>query len=265
MSKAFDAPRSDLYSFDPEELVIQTDENHPQYDPRIHLPISDAFVRNIKKFGVIEPVVIAKEDKNPVVVAGRRRVLHAREANKQLHEEGRPLIRVKCEIRRGDEKDLMGVSFSENENRVDLTPLGRARKLIRYLERGGTEEEAAVIFGVSIQSIQNWLKLMELSSPVRKAVDSGQIAASAAVQLCDLTDSEQKVALEELLKDSKPTAKKARQIARPKKSEEEQQKTAKRTLKRLLKNFDADFLRSLIETLCEEEEEEANGEAENAA
>jgi len=265
MGKAFEAPRSDLYSFDPEILCIQTDEEHPLYDPRIRLPLDDALVRNIMFYGVIEPVVITKETGNPVVVAGRRRVLHAREANKRLHEQGKDPIRVKCEIRRGDRKDLFGVSLAENEGRIDETPMGRARKLQRFLNFGGTEEEAAITFGVTEQSIRNWLLLAELSAPVKKAVDEGKIAASAAVQFCGLSANEQKAALEELTRDDgKPTAKKARQIAHPKKSEEEQQEAAKRTLKRLLKSFDADFLRSLIETLCEEEEE-TNEEAENAA
>ena len=63
---------------------------------------------------------------------------------------------------------------------------------------GKTEAEVAIDFGVSQQTIKNWLALGDLSAPVRKAIEAGQIAASAGAQLTSLSREDQVARLEEL-------------------------------------------------------------------
>lgn len=209
MAKTAFENRTNAYSFDPEELVLVTDRKHPLYDPRIELPLDEALVRNIMCNGVIEPVVIAKQHDQPVVVDGRQRVRAAVEANRRLGAEGKELVRVTAVIRRGDESNLFGVSISANENRQDDTPLGRAQKCARYLAMGRSEEEAAITFGVTLNCVRQWLKVLECSPVVRKAVEEGKIAASAAAQLADLEPDEQESALASAIEDSTKNGKKA--------------------------------------------------------
>lgn len=201
------ATRTNAFTFDPNDLMLIEDENHPLYDSRVAMPLDEALVKSIMYQGVIEPVVVTKQEGQPVVVDGRQRVRCAREANKRLLEMGREPVRVVCVVKRGDESDLFGVAISANENRQDDTPLGRAHKCVRYLAMGRTEEEAAITFGVTRQCIQQWLKLLDCSAPVRKAVEEGKLAASAAVSLADLPTAEQTDALSALLADSRQTGK----------------------------------------------------------
>lgn len=245
---AFAAKRRDAFVFNPNDLVLIEDEEHHLYDSRVKMPLDEALVKSIMYQGVIEPVVITKEGNCPVVVDGRQRVRAAREANAQLEKMGREPIGVTCVVRRGDESSLFGVAISANENRQDDTPLGRAEKCARYLDMGRTEEEAAIAFGVTPQSIKLWMRLLECSAPVKKAVERGDLAATAANQLADLPAAEQKEMLAKLLEDGKRNGKKvtARRVAQAAGKKSARMKSRREINKKLEeKNLPKDFRAAL--------------------
>ena len=64
--------------------------------------------------------------------------------------------------------------------------MNRAKKLARFMDMGGTEEDACVSFGVSRASIKNLLGLLDAPVVVRKAVESGQITTSDAYKLAKM-------------------------------------------------------------------------------
>jgi len=208
MAATFKAPRKDAWNLTPEELVLVDDKDHPLYDPRINLPLDENLVKNIMFNGVIEPIVITKVGVQALVVDGRQRVRAAREANKRFEKEGKEQLRITCVLRKGIESDLFGVSVSANEHRQDDTPMGRAQKCARYLAMGRTEAEAAVTFGVTIQCVKNWQRLLDCSTGVRKAVEEGIISASAASELADLAHDEQDASLAQLLYEERVTGEK---------------------------------------------------------
>lgn len=180
---AVDASRTNAWNIEPERLVLIEDQTHPLYDPRVHLPVDESLVLNIGLHGVIEPVIICKDGPDLVVVDGRQRVKAAREANVRLRAEGKLPMLVTCMVRKGDDASLFGVMVSTNELRTEDSPLWRAEKLQRYLAMGRTEAEAAIVFGVSRQTIRNWIELLNLDVSVKLAVDAGVIGATAAVQV----------------------------------------------------------------------------------
>jgi len=248
MKTAFEN-RTNAYVFNPEDLVLVTDPKHPLYDQRINLPLDESLVLNIMFQGVIEPIVIHKENDKPVVVAGRQRVRCALEANKRLKAQGKEPIRVPAVIRRGTESDLFGVSISENEARQDDTPLGRANKCSRYLAMGRSEDEAAVTFGVTKHCVQAWMRLLECCPQVRKAVEEGKLAASAASKLADLPAEEQIKALDTATEESKKNGKNkptARTVAKVTGKTAGKMKSRKEVLKRLEeKNLPRDYRAAL--------------------
>jgi len=84
--------------------------------------------------------------------------------------------------------------------------IAKAQKVQRYLDMGHTWDEAAIEFGVTTQSIANWLKLLELSPMVKDAISSGKIRASAGAALHGFTFEEQNATLNKLLgMGAKPT------------------------------------------------------------
>ena len=213
MSKqALDGTRLNAFAVDPKDLVIvglDTDDGpeHPLYDDRVKLPLDESMVLSIMVRGVLETVLVRKDGDAVQVIAGRQRVRCAREANARLKKEGGAQIRVPVMVRKGAEADHMGVAITENEIRRDDTPSIRALKLQRYLALGRSEAEAAVAFGVSLQTIKNWGRMSDLDPKVLKAVDSGKIPASAAWNLSELPRDEQKTELEKLLSNGHATVK----------------------------------------------------------
>jgi ParB family chromosome partitioning protein len=195
--RAFDTARTNLWMFDPNELVIIEDENDALYDPRVKLPLDPALVQNILYQGVLEPVVIVKREGDAVVVDGRQRVRAAREAVKIAKERGLTEVKVPAVLRRTDDRGALAVMISANEIRQDDGPLQRAEKCQRLLAAGYTEEELCTLFGKTKNTINNWLSLLEVFAPVRKAIERGELAASAAPQLKNLPKEEQLAAVEE--------------------------------------------------------------------
>lgn len=193
--------RSDTLWMDPEKLVIvglDTEEGpeHPLYDERIHLPVTEVFVDNIAEYGVIEPVIVRKNGDSLEVVDGRRRVRGAREANKRKGVE----VSVPTMFRREPEQSgFLGVVISLNEQRVDDNALVKAKKAQRMLNAGKSEQDVARAFGVTRVAIGQWVKLLDLALKVQRAVEAGKIAASAAATLVDLTHEEQEKKLEEMI------------------------------------------------------------------
>lgn len=228
------AKRLNAFAMPPEELTIvglDTDEGpeHPLYDERVKMPLDEGLVRNIRKFGVLETVTVRKNGDRVEVVAGRQRVRATREANRRNDEEGLQAIMVPVFVKRPrSDGDALGVMISENENRQDDEPLTRATKAARLLDFGATEEDVAIAFGVSRQTVRNLLALMELSDKVKKAVSQRQISATAAIELRDLTHADQNVKLAQMLDVGATTTSEARRQRRARQNGTSAEPRAKR-------------------------------------
>ena len=215
MKQAFEASRRSFFMMDPASIVVigvdtEDGPEHPLYDARIHRPLNEATVRDMMRRGVKEPISVTKDgaESPPIVVDGRRRVLHAREATRRLREEGHE-VTIQVPVlppERGDNGRMLGLMVALNEHREEDSPLNRARKLQRYLDMGYTEQDAADTFAVSVQTIQNYLKLLSLHPQCMKAIEEGQLAPSAGYQLAAKPQAEQRALLEKLTKGGKKKA-----------------------------------------------------------
>lgn len=206
--QAIEGVRKNAFARDPKSLLIVgidevpgVDEprKHPLYEDPSRLVIDDAMVRNIIHFGVIEPVVVTTDGPSVVVVDGRRRVLHAREANRRLHERGLPEVTVTVIVRQGEEGDLMGVMVATNNVRLDETPLQKARKANAMLVRGMSEDQVALAFGVGTASVKAWQAMLTCAPAVIDAVEAGKAPASVAIELAKMPRGHQAAKLEQML------------------------------------------------------------------
>jgi ParB family chromosome partitioning protein len=150
----------------------------------------------------LEPVGITKDGGEPIVLYGRQRVKAARQANIKLMEQGIDPLKVPCVVKKGDEADLFSLTCSENENRKDDSILAKAKKVQRLYNMGKSRKDAAQIFGVSVQAVSNWEKILDLSGKCQRAIENGQITASSAAKLSSLPRKEQDEKLDELLVES---------------------------------------------------------------
>lgn len=203
-----EASRGVLFKESPEKVVVighdTTDgAEHYLYDERIKHPLDESLVRHIMTFGVRVPVLVEAIEGVPHVADGRRRILHAREANRRLVAAGEKPIVVQMVVAKGDEKTLNALAISLNEHRLNDTPLTRAAKCARYLMRNGDDiEDAALHFNVDANTIRSWAKIDSLAAPVKAEIEAGRITATAASKWADMKKADQVAALELALADS---------------------------------------------------------------
>jgi len=238
------AKRGNLYQLDPNEPYIigldtKDGPDHELWDERIKLPLEESMVVNIMAIGVKETCLIRhnKAAGRYEVVDGRRRVMHAREANKRLKKAGEELVYVPCMLEAGDETHMQGVAISLNEIRKDDDTLVKAEKCMRLLQRNGNDYKAAANrFGVSVAAIKNWAKVAELTPKVKKAVAAGEISASAAAELHGLEKEAQISKLDKLIGAAKASGRKKATTASAKKEAGKRTAVPKRVLLKLVQD-----------------------------
>lgn len=228
--------------FDPDELVIigldtKDGPEHELWDERIKLPLDEAMVLNIMALGVKETVTLRKGPSGYEVVNGRRRVLHAREANKRLKKADEPLVRIPATVEVGDHLHMGKLTISLNEIRRDDDTLTKAEKCMRLLHRnGGDYKDAALTFGVSVAAIKNWTKVAELTPKVKRAVAAGEISASAAAELHGVNKEAQVAKLEKLISHAKANGRKKATVSRAKRETGRRVTVPKRVLMKILED-----------------------------
>lgn len=185
----------------PEDITIVgvdcPDETCPELaDPdRVHLPLDPGMIASIQKHGVREPVTIRKIGDTVYAENGRRRILHARAVNEAGAD---PPILLRCQVAAKGSDPTLGLVIP-NEHRQDDGIIARARKAERLLARGVDLDDVAAAFGVSKQTVGNWLALLELPKPLQAKVSSGQIPATAARELSKLEPAERDARAAELV------------------------------------------------------------------
>lgn len=214
--------RGQFWWLDPDEdltiIGLDTDDgpddDNVLYDERILIPLKESTVVNMMSIGVQKAIKVRKVKVDGAmrteVVEGRRRTMHAREANKRLRAAGEKPIFVPCIIiDKGSDEHMSLVMISCNEHREDDEPIVRAKKAARMIGRGYDITEVANSFGVSNTAVSNWIKLLGCEPKVVKAVTEGKVTASAATALHGLEKKEQLKQLGKLIDTHKKTGKKA--------------------------------------------------------
>lgn len=222
--------RTTLFYFKPYELVIvgldvPDDPDSPVSDPdRIALGIDEGRVRDIMAHGVRVPVSMRKrkgpgEDPDAPrseVVAGRGRVMDAREAWDRMKAAGVPeadLPLVPAVATKGSDKDILSIMIVENLLRRQETVLSSARKAKRYLavclgearaandggeptkaQEKAARAETAAVCGINVKTLADWLAVLELHPGVQKLIEQKRVSAYVAVDLLDGVPYEQQPA-----------------------------------------------------------------------
>jgi ParB family chromosome partitioning protein len=146
---------------------------------------------SIRSTGLIQPLVVRKVAGGYQLIAGERRWRAAKMAG---------LTMVPAVVREVDSFTQAQMALIENIQREDLNPIDRAlgyRTLIDQL--GLTQAELAGRLGEDRSSIANFLRLLELSEPVRNLVRDGQLSVGHAKLLAGVADAAEQQRLANLV------------------------------------------------------------------
>ena len=135
---------------------------------------------SIKTHGVIQPIVVNKEENGYLIIAGERRWRASKLAG---------LDTVPCIIKNYTERQIKEISIIENLQREDLNPIEAARAIKQLMdEYNFTQETVADRIGISRPNIANTLRLLSLCPEVIKMVEQGKLSAGHARCLVVITD-----------------------------------------------------------------------------
>ncbi len=206
----FDAERGQsTIELDADRIVIIEDKEHPRYDARIDMPLSEAFLASVAEKQWYPVVVFKNEDGEPEIVDGRRRLRAIRELNKRKPKgEARHMVGA-IYLRIGADEDMNEVvnAARQTTNLHEGDSISRkAREAHRHMERfGWSAARTAILFGVTPKKIEQYREILDCAAPVLSALDDGRIGIGAAVELAPLSKADQIAKLAEISEGRAPT------------------------------------------------------------
>ena len=139
---------------------IFPDEEQPRRD--FSPEALEALAASIKEHGILQPIVVTKEDGKYKIVAGERRWRAAKIAN---------LDKIPAIIRSLDSQNRLELSIIENAQREDLNPIELATAYAKLKNQFNlSDEDIAAKIGKSEATIQNTLRLLNLPEDIKRTM-----------------------------------------------------------------------------------------------
>ena len=169
-------------------IEIEPNKNQPRrnFDEESLSELSES----IKRYGVIQPIIVKKKDDYYEIVAGERRWRAAKMAG---------LDEMPCIVRDDSERRNKEIALIENIQREDLNAIEKAKGYKELIDNYGLSQiELSETIGMSSSAIANTLRLLNLSPKVMDLVIERKISEAHARQLLYFDDPEEqyKIALE---------------------------------------------------------------------
>ncbi|MFQ5606824.1 MAG: ParB/RepB/Spo0J family partition protein [Candidatus Zixiibacteriota bacterium] len=141
---------------------------------------------SIKSEGVLQPLLVVKEETGYMLIAGERRLRAARLA-------GLKTAPVRTLPSMSDEK-LLQLALMENLQREDLNPIETAQAYHQLMERYNmTQADISKQIGKSRSAVANSLRLLGLSDQVKQYVAEGKLSEGHARALLALSDPKEQL------------------------------------------------------------------------
>ena len=139
---------------------IFPDEEQPRRD--FAPEAMEALAASIKEHGVLQPIVVTKEDGKYKIVAGERRWRASKIAG---------LDKIPAIVRSLDSQNRLELSIIENAQREDLNPIELATAYAKLKNQFNlSDEDIAAKVGKSETTIQNTLRLLNLPEDVKRTM-----------------------------------------------------------------------------------------------
>ena len=163
--------------------VIEIEPNKNQ--PRRNFPTEsiEELAKSVEKYGVIQPIIVTKQDGYYEIVAGERRWRAAKKAG---------LKEMPCIVRENDSRTNKEIALIENIQREDLNPIDKARGFRQLLEEYGmTQQQLADTVGLNRSTVTNVLRLLNLDERVMQLAIEGKISETHCRSLLAYTEPDE--------------------------------------------------------------------------
>ena len=127
---------------------------------------------SIKNQGILQPLLVRKDDTGYELIAGERRLRAAKMAG---------LKQVPVVIKSISDKNMLELTIIENIQREDLNPLETAEAYFQLIsEFELTQDQAAERVGKSRSAVANFLRLRQLPEQIKSSIAEGTLSMGHA-------------------------------------------------------------------------------------
>jgi ParB family chromosome partitioning protein len=188
-------PASPAAHFDTADAILQIGvssivANPHQPRQQFHPERLQELADSIKIHGIVQPVVVRRQDNNKyLLIAGERRWRAASLAG---------LATMPAIVRNVPDSQMLEMTLIENIQREELNPMEIAEALAGLLNNANlTHEQVAERTGKNRSTVTNYIRLLSLHTEVRKKVASGELSLGHAKVLMGMESAEAQKAFAE--------------------------------------------------------------------
>jgi ParB family chromosome partitioning protein len=143
----------------------------------------EGMARSIKEQGIIQPLLVRKDDNGYELVTGERRLRAAKKAG---------LGQVPVIVKTITDTDLLEMSIVENVQREDLNPMEEAGAYYQLIVKFDlTQDQVATRVGKSRSAVANFLRLRQLPEQIKADIINGTLSMGHARALLGASNSAQ--------------------------------------------------------------------------
>ncbi len=156
-----------------------------RYQPRLRFSEDEleGMARSIKEQGIIQPLLVRKDENGYELVTGERRLRAAKKAG---------LDQVPVIVKTIRDTDLLEMSIVENIQREDLNPMEEAEAYYQLIAKFDlTQDQAAARIGKSRSAVANFLRLRQLPEQIKASIMDGTLSMGHARALLGASNSAQ--------------------------------------------------------------------------
>jgi len=190
VTEAISEKNKDILADDNGEKILQIPTNsiepNPQQPRQVfnHQDLEE-LIESIKKYGIIQPLVVSKSGEGYQLIAGERRWRSAKIIG---------LATVPSILREASEQEKLELALIENIQRRDLNPIERAIAYQKLMDEFNlNQEEVAEKMGVSRSGVANTLRFLDLPEEVQKALADEKITEGHAKVIAGLPTEKDKL------------------------------------------------------------------------
>ena len=166
--------------------ITEVEPNRDQPRKNFNQESLEELAESIKTYGVIQPIVVSKQEGYYGIVAGERRWRAAKLAG---------LEEIPAIIRSDDEQTNKEIALIENIQREDLNPFEKALGIRRLMDKYGlTQEQVSKKLGKSRSSISNTVRILYLAPDVLELVKQGKLTEGHCKALAGIEDADRQYA-----------------------------------------------------------------------
>ncbi len=156
------------------DIIPNTDQPRKHFDEAS----IDELAISVKRFGILQPLVVTPKNDKFIIVAGERRYRAAKKAG---------LESLPALIRTSKELERLEIGLVENVQRVDLSPLEQAVSIAKLHEQFNISlDEIAKRLGKANTTVVNIVRLLQLPESAKNALRAGQISEGHARSILSL-------------------------------------------------------------------------------